>query len=161
MDAIALRHQIPCTASRLALMFDHTDPEASLKAPRVQKLQYVQPCPADQSRDSGSEWPWTPVRRGCAPCASQNLACRNQQYDHNQAVAAAGASSAIGSNRCRSDFRLKLESSCAHPAPGGGIIPLSGDPFISTRQVDGMIFPLPTRDWRAGLWLDVLVTWLR
>lgn len=67
----------------------------------------------------------------------------------------------IGGNRCRGDFRLKLESPRAHPPPAGGIIPLSGVPYISTRQVDGMTFPLPTRDRRTGLWLDVLVNWLR
>lgn len=44
-----------------------------------------------------------------------------------------------------------------HNSPGGGITPLSGDPYISTRLVDGMTLPLSTRDWRAGLGLDVLV----
>lgn len=59
--------------------------------------------------------------------------------------------------RCRSDFRLKLASPRTHHPPGGGFTSLSGDPYISTRQVDGMTLPLPTHDWKAGLWLDVLV----
>lgn len=35
---------------------------------------------------------------------------------------------ATDSNRCRSDFRLKLESPRAHHQLGGGITPLSGVP---------------------------------
>lgn len=54
------------------------------------------------------------------------------------------------SYRSRGSLRLKLESPPAHHQTGDGIIALSGTPYISTEQVDGMTFPRPTHDRRAG-----------
>lgn len=63
----------------------------------------------------------------------------------------------IGSNLCKGDFRLKLESSSSHHPLGSGVVPLRRVPCISNKKVGGMKFPLLTCDRMAVLWLEVQV----